>query len=567
MKKTLLFLVTVFFFLNNLSAQKPIEQKDIHLVQYMPNIPFPYKMKNWKDITTKQDKLFYDFNAKGQSLPLIWWDDSQINFPFRTFGLPSYVDKRRLGGNSYESLPTMGSLISASLIGVDKSNDDGKDYVSMIRQFFNKKNGTNLILNGLDRKAGESFWYEIWPAMAYSMLVDLYPQKTEMQEPMKITVDNWYSAIQDLSEGREYPDFNFTAFNFKNRKGYHNKVWREPDAAAGLAWLQYISWIKYGDKKYLNATRQCMAFLQNRPSKEGTFYEIMMPYGAYLAVRMNAELGTTYDELKMLNWCFDGNNSDRDGWGVMCERWNKYDVHGLVGQKKDEQYAFAMNTFSQAAALVPIVKYNPAYASTIGKWMLNLANACRLFYADEHPRNRQSSSIWEGDPQHVICYEGLRKDLYHGNHFEPFQGLLSDEGPYAIGDQVKTMSSATDICLYGSAWVGMLASIVDTTNVECILQLDCNVTDFYSTRKYPTYLLFNPYFEAKEVTLSQHFTEPTDLYDLVSKQYIKKNCMGETSIILDPDNAVTIVCIPSSAKKIKKHGKLVVDGEIIDYRL
>ena len=100
MKKTLLFLVAGFFFLNNLPAQKPIEQKEIRLVQYMPNIPFPYKMKNWKDIATKQDRLFYDFNAKGQNLPLIWWDDSQINFPFRTFGLPSYVDKRRLGGNS-----------------------------------------------------------------------------------------------------------------------------------------------------------------------------------------------------------------------------------------------------------------------------------------------------------------------------------------------------------------------------------------------------------------------------------------------------------------------------------
>jgi hypothetical protein len=97
--------------------------------------------------------------------------------------------------------------------------------------------------------------------------------------------------------------------------------------------------------------------------------------------------------------------------------------------------------------------------------------------------------------------------------------------------------------------------------------LDCNVTDFYSTRKYPTYLLFNPYFEAKEVTLNQHFTEPTDLYDLVSKKYIKKNCTGETSIILNPDNAVTIVCIPASAKKTKKHGKLIVDGEIVDYRL
>ena len=49
MKKTLLFLVAGFFFLNNLPAQKPIEQKEIRLVQYMPNIPFPYKMKNWKD--------------------------------------------------------------------------------------------------------------------------------------------------------------------------------------------------------------------------------------------------------------------------------------------------------------------------------------------------------------------------------------------------------------------------------------------------------------------------------------------------------------------------------------
>lgn len=552
---------------SGISAQREVIQKEIHLVQYMPELPIPYKMKNWKEIAIQQDRLFYDFNAKGQNLPLIWWDDSQVNFPFRTFGLPSYVDKRRLGGNSYESLPTMGSLISASLLKIDKSNYNGEDYVTMIRQFFNQKNGTNLILNGLNRKVGESFWYEIWPAMAYSMLVDLYPAKTEMQEPMKMTVDNWLAAISDLSREREYPDFNYTAFDFKNRKGYHNGVWREPDAAAGLAWLQYVAWVKYGDKKYLDAARQCMAFLQNRQAADGTFYEIMMPYGAYLAIRMNAELGTSYDELKMLNWCFDGNNSDRDGWGVMCERWNKYDVHGLVGQKKAEQYAFAMNTFSQAAALVPIVKYNPAYSATVGKWILNLANASRLFYPDEHPRNRQSSSIWQGDPQHVICYEGLRKDLDHGNHFEPFQGLLATEGPYAIGDQVKTMSSATDICLYGSAWVGMLAAIVDTTDVEGILQLDCNATDFYSARKFPTYLVFNPYFENKTVTLNLNVADPVDMYDLVSKQYLKKNCKDKAVISLNANSAVTIVCLPSSAVKTKKKGKLMIGKDVVDYCL
>lgn len=566
MKKIILFAIAGLFVIS-LSAQKPIVQTEIHLVQSMPNLPFPYKMKDWKEITAKQDQLFYDFQAKGQHLPLIWWDDSQVNYPFRTFGLPSYVDKRRLGGNSYESLPTMGSLISARLAGIDKSNYNGEDYVSMIRQFFNKKNGHNLILNGLNRKIGESFWYEIWPGMAYAMIVDLYPHKTELHEPMKQTVDNWLAVVNDLSKEKGVPDFNFTAFDFGQRKGYHNGVWREPDAAAGLAWLQYASWIQFGDKKYLEAAHQCMKFLQERPKAEGTYYEIMMPYGAYLAVRMNAELGTRYDEQKMLDWCFDGNNSDRDGWGVVCERWNEYDVHGLVGQKKAEQYAFAMNTFSQAAALVPIVKYNPAYAHSIGKWMLNLANACRLFYADEHPRNRQSSALWQGDPQHVISYEGLRKDLDHGNFFEPFQGILANQGPYAIGDQVKTFSSATDICLYGSAWVGMLSAIVDTTNQKGILQLDCNATDFYASSKYPTYLLFNPYFEEKEVTLKNTFTEPTDVYDLVSKQYLAKGCTGQLTISIAPDTAVTLVCFPTDGKKTKKNRQLSVNGKVVDYTL
>ena len=53
------------------SVQSQVKQKDIRLVQYMPNMPSPYKMKNWKEIATQQDKLFYDFNAKGQNLPLI----------------------------------------------------------------------------------------------------------------------------------------------------------------------------------------------------------------------------------------------------------------------------------------------------------------------------------------------------------------------------------------------------------------------------------------------------------------------------------------------------------------
>lgn len=95
MKKTLLFLVAGFLSQQPAGTKADRTKRDPLSTVYA-QYTFPYKMKNWKDIATKQDRLFYDFNAKGQNLPLIWWDDSQVNFPFRTFGLPSYVDKRRL---------------------------------------------------------------------------------------------------------------------------------------------------------------------------------------------------------------------------------------------------------------------------------------------------------------------------------------------------------------------------------------------------------------------------------------------------------------------------------------
>jgi len=550
-----------------LYAQRKKTQMPISLVRYMPNMPYPYKMKDWKAIAVKQDQLFYDFHVKGRFLPLIWWDDSQVNFPIRSFGLPSYVGSERnsLKGNHYESLPVIGSLIGASLVGIDKSNQNGIDYISMSRQFFNKSNGVNLVQNTVNNTPGKTFWYEIWPNMAYAMLVDLYPEENELKEPLEVSAKTWMKAISVLSSGREYPDFDYTAFNFQTGKGFNNNVWREPDAAAGLAWFEFVCWKKFRKKEYLTTARSCMDFLENRPKEKGPYYEIMMPYGAYLAVRMNAELGTHYNELKMLDWCFDGNNSDRDGWGVMAERWGAYDVAGLVGQKKWEHYAFAMNTFSQAAALVPIVKYNQAYAKSIGKWILNLANASRLFYADEHPRNRQSSALWQGDPDHVICYEGCRKNLDDGNHFEVFKGILADEGPYAIGDQVKTMSSYTDLCLYGSAWVGMLAAVVDTTTVPGILKIDCNATDFFSDRRFPTYLFYNPWFEERSVSIEAG-NHAVNLYDLTSGKMIRKNVSGQVEVRLPGDSATVLVLIPSSSHLKVEGRELLADGLVIDYQ-
>lgn len=530
-------------------ARSAATQKDIELVKSMPNAPTPYQMKDWKEVAAKQDKLLYDFNAKGTWLPLIWWDDNKVNFPIRAIGMPSYVgsSKQETKASSYESLPVMGSILGASLIGIDKSNQDGNDYVSMCKQFFNKKNGVNLVMNNVDRKPGRTFWYEIWPGMAFNMIVDLYPANKELADLMKINAENWIKAIDGLAKDRAYPDFNYTSYDFDAGRGVYNNRWKEPDAAAGLAWLEFSAWKKFKDDKFLKAAKQCMAFLQDRPAKDGPYYEIMMPYGAYLAVRMNAELGTDYDELKMLNWCFDGNNTDRKGWGVIAERWGDYDVYGLVGQKQWEQYGFAMNTFTQAAALVPIVKYNPVYARTIGKWILNLASASRLFYADAHPLNRQTSGYWKADSDHVISYEGVRKNLDNGNGFHVFKGVLAAAGPYAVGDQVKSLKSRTDICLYGSVWVGMLAALVDTTNVEKIIRIDCNATDFFGDRSVPTYLYYNPFTETKKVQLDLG-QSAMDIYDMVNKEMVKTNVKNKTVLEIPGNEAVVIRLTPTKTK-------------------
>ncbi len=532
MKKYLLLFLLAWVFAHTAMAQQPSKQLELDVVASMPDIPVPYKMKDWKKTGIKQDALLYNFNAKGALLPLIWWDDSNVNIQGRSFGLPSYVGSlKQKSSNQYESLPVMGSLLSASLLGIDKSNVNGVDFVGMTKHFYNTANGVNLIMNKGDLKMGNTFWYEIWPGMAFSMLVDQYPLKKDMAAIMQANASHWIEVINGLSVNRPFPDFNFTSYSLEQHKGVYNGIWHEPDAAAGLAWLEFAAWKNSNDNKYLKASQACMAFLQDRAAKEGPFYEVMMPYGAYLSVRMNAELGTGYDELKMLNWCFDGNNTDRDGWGVIAEKWGDYDVHGLVGQKKEEQYAFAMNTFSHAAALVPVVKYNPAYSKTIGKWLLNLANASRLFYADEHPKNRQTSAVWQGDPEHVICYEGLRKDLDHGNDFAIFKGILTEKGPYAVGDQVKQYRSMTDICTYGSAWVGMLGAIVDTTNVEGILKLDCNATDFYASKALPSYLFYNPYSTVKSVKLKVG-DEKVNVYDRVSKNICTRMLAAVSTFLL-----------------------------------
>ena len=149
--------------------------------------------------------------------------------------------------------------------------------------------------------------------------------------------------------------------------------------------------------------------------------------------------------------------------------WGGLDVSGLIGEVNgSNDYAFLMNTFEQASALVPMVRYDERFANSIGKWMLNASNATRLFYTNYLPKFKQDSEEWSDiyDPNSYIGHEALRQEVYNVS-------------PYGTGDAMAGGWGATNLALYASSHVGIFGGIIDTTNIEGILKIDLLKTDYF----------------------------------------------------------------------------------------
>jgi len=267
------------------------EQLDVPRVNLMPDLPQPYKLKDWKATAIAYDRFVFDPTLKGEHLPLLWWDDSQRNAPRRAFGLPTYAGGKNRNGNQ-EAVNCIAAVLGATLVGIDKRAGE-HDWVRMCEQFFAAGNGQNLVLNGPKSESGQTFWYELWPHVLFYGLVDRYPDTPGFAAIMRTTADRWHDACVALGFPDRVSTFDFTAFDLATMQPVFNGKWKEPDAAAAIAWIQFMAWRKFGDQKYLDAADWCMRSLQSR--EQNPHYEVLCPLGAYLAARMNAELGRAYD--------------------------------------------------------------------------------------------------------------------------------------------------------------------------------------------------------------------------------------------------------------------------------
>jgi hypothetical protein len=538
----------------------------IRKVKQMPDMPQPYAMRNWKQVATAYDRLVFDAEATGDFFPLVWRDDTPGGTGKPAFGLPSYLGGRR-GENGHEAINTATAVLGATLCGIDKSNQNGVNWVEMLECYYGGEQAAPLFLNRRNGRAGSTFWYEIYPHALMYALTDLYPDTGNLDMMMRSTADQWLDACNKLTGEDGVPDFDHLSFDFDTGKPVDNGRWREPDAAAGVAWLLYMAYKRWNDSGYLDGARRCLAFLERRSANP--FYEVLLPFGACVAARMNAELGDAHSVGKLVNWVFDGDSECRPGWGVIADNWGGCDCYGLAGsitdwgQRWDAEgagpwkpfdgersgYAFTANTFALAWPLVPLVRYDSRFAPDIGKWMLNAANGARLFYPGAHSGKAQSCAFYKPDADDVIAYEGLRKWWDH-------------QSPYATGDPIRYSWGAIDLGLYGSSHVGIFGGMIEQTDVEGILRLDCLRTDFFREAAHPTYLYYNPHNEEQSVTIDGSGSDFGAVYDAYAHS---PATLRNGKLIIPARSAVLAVLLPEGADVAESDGKRYCNGIVIDY--
>lgn len=536
---------------SNIDLGTPVEQVTINRIDSMPDIPVTYQMLDWKKKARDFDKFVFDWENTSKVGPLIWLDNARRNIDQPTFGLYTAVKDIRQGknvnnGEFHESLNSLAAILGAGLVGIDKTNQDGYNYVKMAQNYFNSDTGWNIVMNNTTSSVGSKgggygrdWWYDVLPNALYYAVCDVFPGVDGAESIQKSIAEQFTKADSVLNGNYDY-----SYFDYGKMRGGINHIPFQQDVAGGHAYVLLCAYRKFGDVRYLNHSKSAIEALLSQ--KESRFYEALLPLGVYTAAYLNATEGANYDVQKLLNWVFDGCKSPtgRTGWGIIVGKWGDYDVSGLQGSITDGGgYAFLMNSIKPAWPFVPMVKYQPQYAKAIGKWMLNNASACRLFYPGYIDEKHQWAPELKDITNNNIAYEGLRKFDDYGK--ESLKGV----SPVAIGDGPKWIDgnpTESMFSVYSSSPVGILDAIVDTTNVKGILKLDCNATDFYASRPYPVYLYYNPY------DIDEHINYQTkqavDLFDIVSKKYVARGISKDGVFTIPAKEACIIVELPAGTE-------------------
>ncbi len=523
------------------------------LVPIMPNLPQPYEMRDWKAVARGADSLMFDADATGDYLPLVRYR-RPYNGSLLTdsiFGVPSFVGDTR--GEGLEGILTLPSVVSGLLMGIDKRDQDGVDYVRMTQDWFSRRDNEFVYLNLPLTSTGQDWWYETMPNVFFQHIYALARPYGVADQHFKTVADQWAEVVSSLG-GSTTPwqagNFNYRSFRIRDWEPVAGGV-PEPEAAGAIAYILENAWRETGDHKYRYAAEQALEFLDNL--SDNPRYELQLYYGVQAAARLNATERTTYDLEKILGWSLSRGNLR--GWGPSTTTANGYDLDGLVGEVgTGNDYLFYMNGAQAVGTLAPVARYDNRFARAIGKYILNVANNSRLFYSNYLPADQQSSFAWSStyDPKSYLAYEAIRE-------------RLNGESPYATGDAERLGWAPTNIGVYGSAHTGYLAAVVEQTNVDGVLELNLNATDFLAPASFPTSLIYNPFADQKVVTLSNPTDSLADVYEAISNTWLARDVNSDYQLLVPSDEARIITWTPAGKPSRLVRERLFIDTTVVDY--
>ncbi len=570
---------------DRLSYYLSSNQKTIQTVDEFPSKLDNYEQIDWKFIGEETDRVLFDFarNPNYQAVdeetgyPIGFWNDTQANFPERSFGIPSYFghyNKDTGEGTIFpgksEGITALAAVLSASYMGIDKSNqtftdDQGNqytyDFVRMMNAFYNPSKG--FVLNSQSTSTGNTFWYEIMPLLYFCRLYNLYPNEVWMRPIIIEMADKWLSGMDYYVD--ENGDFclDFTSFNFDTMKPYIGS-WKE-SPVGGISYLFYTAYMLTNEKKYLDATIKFIDYVAERSTNP--FYEVLESYIPIVAAVLNARHGKNYDIQRFINFSFGGDGDFRPNCQAGVSEWGDYPIYGLMALEYDKSggagYTFSMNTFNLASNLAQTLRYDSRFANDLGKYFYNVANNAKIFYGRylpdaNHSCSKVNNPTWyenwtKADPNHVLAYEGVyvnnrKYDVYAENVVTP----------YALGDATAQKWGQTDLGIYGSACVGFLAGMLRQTNVKEIWEVDLCKNDQLALKgDYQKYLYYNPYSSEQTVTidLDDHY----QVYDCVSMKTLSSDASGKFSFKIPSTQSVLLTLVPTDVE-ISMNSKGIVSA-------
>lgn len=370
-----------------------------------------------------------------------------------------------------------------------------------LKAYFNEQYG--LFLDGPGATLCE-YWYLMnVNALAFALIQSRFAHDPEWLA----RVERAAASLRSMAHQIKY-NFNDQGYDYaKGAPFTRQDIYRQPDAVGGYSYVMLLAWKMTGKNDCLAEAKTAIdhytAFQKN------PWYEVPSDAMAVLAAARLESMGYAADSRKALDFVLDSNI------GLMATgKWGSAPVDGLMAGFCTEPAgeAYSMESMVAFPYLMPALRFRPQLADAVARYALNAAANLRWFYPEYLPHNSQS-----------------RPDLTPSVPYERLDREAKGHSPYAGGDFAGQRS------VYGGAYVMWLDKMVQPQGDPWLLRWDLTVTNFVDRDLPPTFLYYNPYSEAKHVSVEA----AGGVRDL-SQNRILPAQNGRIELKLDPQKARVI---------------------------